>query len=205
MALPRGQNYVAWWRRLVGAQDQRQPELLPTLQPVILVGDHRDSIPPLNVPEGHFGFRASGAAARFPAFEIQCRAPGGALVEVEAVNDNPQADLCMLYNFSAAPVTLLAPITIRTARLPDPSRPVQTVVRDGQTSSAAPLLVFDDGYPFLWLGQINAAATYGILHGVPLHFWLPPGRCVLFEGVNAPDVIAFVRIRIREIPAIVAA
>jgi len=202
MALARGQNLVAWWRRIAGAQDLREPEILPTIQPVVLIGNHADLVPPLNVAVGHFGLAQAGGAATFPIFEIQCRAPGGAHVDVHVEFDNPFADIFLLYSFFAAPSTITAPVTW-PARLPDAARPVASVVRSGTTPAGAPLLDPALGYPIHAAGQANATGG-PVRSPLPTRFWLPAGRCAVFQGVNAPDQTFFGTVVLREIPALAA-
>lgn len=70
-------NPSTWIRRLWGPQSRISPEIIPSVQPVMLVADQGRLIPPIQGPVALSGFRTVGTAGNFTSYQLTCYAPGG--------------------------------------------------------------------------------------------------------------------------------
>jgi|SRR5262245_2231757 len=81
--MPRGEglNLQGWARRLWGPGTTNEPDVIPSVQPMLSIGDASRLVPPLPVARAIAGGRRQTVVARVCKFDLQCLAPGGLYVD----------------------------------------------------------------------------------------------------------------------------
>lgn len=85
--------YFSEWLRRLGVQAFGNPlEVVPSVQPVTILADHRYLFPELFPPTAYFGgFFSTTAANRRFALRVLCKAPGGAWIRDLVISNGTAA------------------------------------------------------------------------------------------------------------------
>jgi len=171
-----------WIRALGRTVAGWQPDMVDSVQPVVLVGDHRLMTPPVFAGGGVFGCWQTNdvGAPRTTCYEITPGGAGGAMVTRfwgsfdhidSAVSDGEP----MMWRLSALPFTYILGPTNVPAQDFDPRFPLRSTLVKGATST---LLSATQTIPFLPLFTNAVAAGVGFA-AFPLFwegpFYIPPG------------------------------
>lgn len=199
-----GLNLAEWWVRMGHRGAGAGPELTASVQPVVIVGDHRELVSgATRLAEGHvqcFRPQASIGIGSFAGFEVVCSSPGGIRVRVEFGAETAlTAGAFAQYAFQAAPVTYTA-TTTPVIQLVDPNLPILSRVREGRSN---PRLLAADAFPIKSYATFNLALP--LTGGNPAAFMdvtLPAGRVLVVEcyAQNTPVIANLILV---EFPAVV--
>lgn len=190
-----GLNLGEWLERLGVRRPGWAPEVSEHIQPVVVVRDDSRLVNRVAVAEGHIqAFRPLALLLpnRADGCQIDCRAPGGARVYLTvSTEQNQAASAYVQYQFRDTDVNAEANIdpaltVTQTAQLPDPRRPIRSVVTSHVTDGGLRVLALD-AFPILLGGAqvFNAAPDLTIMatpHPRLLDVFLPPGRKLYLEA-----------------------
>lgn len=197
-----GLNTSAWLRRL-GVKEREDLELIPSVQPVVVVGDHRDVLNRLRPARGHvqtFHGNVAGSG-RTGTIEVACRASGGCFLQMAfSVEIASIASAYLVYQFSGAAAVGINTPTNHVVQLEDPAKPIRSTFTSGRGGALGVRIIANpDAVPIL-LGSLfdGVPAT---LHGGPagpaspvFECFLPAGRFLFMEGyaVDVDQVASWV-------------
>ena len=68
------------WLDALGMKRQVLPEVVPVVQPVVVLGDHRGLVSQVLAPRAWMGADRSAVVGAFSAFQLTSRAPGGTFI-----------------------------------------------------------------------------------------------------------------------------
>lgn len=182
-----GMNFAQWLRRVFGATHRVEPELVPNVQPVVLLGDHRLHMSPLFPPMGLVGIQQDGVIGNLSAMEIQANTPGGLLIHYgemfqAASGGGPR------FKWQVGAPLESASIAVTVISV-DPNRPVSARAfrRLGGASVAGV------NWPVHVGGWQSAAATAMPPYRSFKNVWIPAGQALTIEsyGTNQSLHVGF--------------
>lgn len=170
----------------LGIEGGARPEVIPAIQPVLVVGDGSALVPPLGAPRALAGGSCSLAAGEYSGLSLQCLASGG--VFIERCRLFSTGTRIFFYTVGPAdPFTLDQLGTTCTLRNLGP-KAAKSIVRIGTSNRQV------DGD--------NPAVTFELSGGPSsVSCFVPPGYWFAIQCASA-NVIAYAEILFREVPAI---
>jgi len=161
-----GLNLQEFIRRLWGPLSRAEPDVLPNIQPVYMVGDGSPLVPPLLPPAAFAGAFHNVGPLQFSGLEFQSLAPGGAFLRL-VVESLPGGTPQARYALRTAPVTFNGVSAPNVHNFG--SAPVTSVVRIGGVDAQV-------------LGVLDPHRSNFELITWNDEFFVPPGRFAYFEN-----------------------
>lgn len=181
-----GLNFGEMLRRLGIRAPGWSPETAEQIQPVVVVSDVSILVPPLLPATALAGGEFASNAVRFPAFQFQSIAPGGAFVRTLRITPAGAASL--------RTVIRTTPLTFVTSVLPTRYNmgptPVQSVLTLGDVAALSTAVNTDAAFGITGFAQ-------AVIDDV---FFIPSGSFLIVE-YNAVNQTFYVAMTWQEIPA----
>lgn len=174
-------DFSRWARRLGLGESAERPELLETLQPVVVVGDHRSVAPRLETADGLAGYAINNVVGAFSSFGLNVRSTGGLVIHHFYVfKPNTGAAGEITYRWAVIPTQVASPGPNGVTSF-NPLRPCAAAgtTRVNAVALLVPPLVPGDT-PELQGGD-SLAGTVGLQHMGPI--WCPNGTTFVLEGI----------------------
>lgn len=181
----------ARWLRRMGGKPEVEPELIPSIQPVVVVGDHSGVSPMVDLAWGIGGFQQLAVPGNFSIYELHSRAPGGIVVTAWSVYEAANVFSTDDFEFSwgIVPASGLATSTISMDV--NPNRRCRST-HAARSNAASYIGTFSAEAPRYLSGKAKTT-TPRLVHGpLPAPLWVPAGRSFVIEGaVAAMSIFGF--------------
>lgn len=167
-------NLAGWWGRLTRQTLGEPPQVLPSVQPVVIAGDHSWLAWPPELAHGIAGFAVINFAGQIGFVALRPNSPGGLLVRAVSVYVGSGTNAACRWNIQPTPLGGGGVNSI------NPARPCRATV--SATLAAASVITPAGDSPF-FLGGVNGASSgLGFLTPCVPPIWVPPGRSFVMES-----------------------
>lgn len=179
-----GFHLAEWWGRLTRQTMGEPPEVLPAVQPVLIVSDQKWLSGPPELAHGLCGFSTAGIAGFPTHLNLQAGSPGGILIRAWQVGSGqgiPTSthDLRIKWTIGITPVSLGGVPGGGVTSL-TPGRPCRSRASSASAASNFPPLGGDIPTLFGGVGLSTPQIASPFFHWVP-PLWVPPGSSLYFE------------------------